>query len=104
MPLSLNELAHRVCPRGGNLDAVTERLRHWARSELLTVLGGYPGKGRSRLFERGAVIDAALLNALGDIPGGSALEQGRLLLPCSVAREAAHAWVKDGRRRWLELV
>jgi hypothetical protein len=105
MPLTLAELAARVCSKGDDLSSVTERIRHWARRGLLE--GGDPGRGSSRMFDRHAVIDAAVMNALSDVMGVAVLRMGRetLARTCDEARTLARSWAFGDRRPcWLELV
>ena len=46
----------------------SERLRHWARMGLLTPIGeANPGTGFHRRYSEGAVVRAAVLNALADM-------------------------------------
>ena len=105
MPLTLAELAARVCPPGDNLNSVTERIRHWARRGLLE--GGDPGRGRSRMFDRHVIIDAATMNALSNITGVEVLGMGRGTLAriCDEARKLAKSWAAGNHGpHWLELI
>jgi hypothetical protein len=102
--LTLRQLAARVCPKGGDPAGTRERIRHWARSGVLLPLNKNPGQGGSRMFAPEAIIEAAVLNALEDIPGTSVLALGREpLFALAVAKEEARQWLRDGKPRWLEL-
>jgi hypothetical protein len=105
MPLTTAELASRIASKGDDVDAVTERVKRWAKTGLL--FGGAPGRGGSRRYDHGTVIDAAVLNALAGIWGFSLADQdkGVLLYACGLAREMAKAWAAGDRQpRWLEFV
>jgi hypothetical protein len=103
MSLTTAQLAARICPKGDDVAAVTERIKRWAKIGLL--FGGTPGRGGSRRYDHGAIIDAAVLNALSGIWGFSIRDQDRgvLLLACRYAREMARIWAEENRQqRWLE--
>jgi hypothetical protein len=104
--LTAKQLAERICPSGAaaQLPMVLERVRHWARSGILQPIERRPGKGTSRLFDTGALIDAAVLNALAGIAGIPILGQ-EILLALAMVRPEAERWLKGDRRQcWLELV
>jgi hypothetical protein len=63
-----------------------------------------PGKGKSRLFDAGALSDAAVLNALAGIAGIPILGQ-EISLALAMARPEAERWLTGKQRQcWLELV
>lgn len=106
MDLTAKQLAERICPGAGaaQLPMVLERVRHWARSGILRPIEGRPGKGTSRLFDTGALIDAAVLNALAGIAGIPILGH-EIPLALAMVRPEAERWLKGDRRQsWLELV
>jgi hypothetical protein len=105
MPLTLAELAARVCSKDDNLASVTERIRHWARRGLLE--GGDPGRGGSRMFDRHAIIDAATMNTLSNVMGVAVLRMGRgtLARMCDEVRKLAKNWAAGNHGPcWLELI
>jgi hypothetical protein len=103
MPLTLEQLAVRICPKDGDLGTVIERVKNWARSRVLRPLGGGPGQGRVRLFERIDVVDAALLNVLSEESRIAVLALSHNLeIARSITRDAAHAWAEGNRGpRWI---
>jgi DNA-binding transcriptional MerR regulator len=104
--LTAKQLAEHIChgADAAQLPMVLERVRHWARSGILQPIDRRPGKGKSRLFDKDALIDAAVLNALAGIAGIPILGQ-KILLALAKVRPEAERWLKGDRRQcWLELV
>jgi len=61
---SVSDLARAVA-RGRPLAPVLDRVRNWARAGYLRPIGDqHPGTGYRRRFDRGALMDAVLLDAL----------------------------------------
>jgi len=61
---SVSDLARAVA-RGRPLAPVLHRVRNWARAGYLRPIGDqHPGTGYRRRFDRGALMDAVLLDAL----------------------------------------
>lgn len=68
MPLTVSEIAERIAKPGASKAAIVERLRHWTREGLLVPLGDKnPGTGRSRVYDEGTLLDAAVLDILADM-------------------------------------
>jgi len=66
---SVSDLARAVA-RGRPLAPVLHRVRNWARAGYLRPIGDqHPGTGYRRRFDRGALMDAVLLDALTGLAG-----------------------------------
>ena len=66
---SVSDLAHAVA-RGRPLAPVLDRVRNWARAGYLQPIGDqHPGTGYRRRFDRRALMDAVLLDALTGLAG-----------------------------------
>jgi hypothetical protein len=103
MALTLEQLAKRVCPPHGDVAAITERIKRWSKTGLLPSLNR-PGRGRVRIWEPYAAVDAAVLNALADLKGLSPHLGLELRSALALVRPQAGQWaIGDQRPRWLQL-
>jgi hypothetical protein len=101
--MDLNTLVRRIIMRPSDFELVRERVRHWARNELLVTGAFRVGRGRSRNFAPSCVVEAALLNELTD--SGIGVVAWAMTDALLAARIAAEDWAGgDHRPRWLQLI
>ena len=68
MLLTVSQIAEVLCAKLQDRLALMERIRHWTREGLITPAGEKnPGTGRHRRYEKGALAEVAILNALADL-------------------------------------
>src|SRR6476660_9565231 len=100
MDITLNELAERIRPTGGDLTTIIERLKHWTKQDILRP-ANRPQRGVPRLYEPTTVVSAGLLNCLA---GGGVLVFGGIEDALGLLRTEADRWARGERRQcWLEL-
>ena len=78
--LTVAQIAKRIKRPGESEKVTTDRIRNWTREGLLTVAGDKnPGTGRTRLYSKKALVEAALLVALVDSTGLGVAKLGPML-------------------------
>jgi hypothetical protein len=98
VPLTVNQLASRICSDPKKLPVVVERIRNWTRAGLLLPIERRPGRGASRLFGDGDLPAAAVLNTLSETAGFTGRE---ILYALQLLPHAADRWRKDRNRQLL---